>query len=95
MATRKTIFSIEIVNDEYNVYYTGRIGPEWDNLTPAERKDALRQDGRIMNVLIAEPVLLNWMSGIVKAVHAFRKREAKKAAKKDRLTDNNETESNQ
>ena len=78
MATKKTILSVEVFNRNYNIKYSGRIEPDWNNLSPAERKTILRHDGNIMEVLIACPAFFNRLAGFVHAVERYHRREAKK-----------------
>jgi hypothetical protein len=78
MATKKTILSVEVCNRNYNIKYSGRIEPDWNNLSPAERKTILRHDGNIMEVLIACPAFFNRLAGFVHAVERYHRREAKK-----------------
>ena len=78
MANAKTILSIEVYNGTYNVKYSGGFRPDWNNLTKTERKTVLRHDGNIMDVLIHCPELLERLSGFVRAVERFKRREAKK-----------------
>ena len=78
MATKKTILSVEVSNRNYNIKYSGRREPDWNNLTPSERKTILRHDGNIMEVLIACPAFFNRLAGFVHAVERYHRREAKK-----------------
>lgn len=81
MATKKTILLIEVDNKQYHASYSGKLEPDWSNLTPGERKEALRHDGRIMNALIECEPLFNRLREFVKCVEIYKRREAKKAAK--------------
>ena len=78
MASKKTILSVEVSNRNYHIKYSGRIEPDWNNLSPAERKTILRHDGNIMDVLIACPAFFNRLAGFVHAVERYHRREAKK-----------------
>ena len=63
MANSKTILSIEVYNKVYNVRYSGGVRPDWDHLSPKERKTVLRHDGRILDTLIACPPLFERLAG--------------------------------
>ena len=78
MATKKTILSIEVYNNEYYARYSGGIRPDWDHLSPADRKAALRHDGRIMETLIACEPLFERLAGFIHAVERYKRRQAKK-----------------
>ena len=82
MANSKTILSIEVYNKVYNVRYSGGVRPDWDHLSPKDRKTVLRHDGRILDTLIACPPLFERLAGFVETVKRYKRREAKKAAKK-------------
>ena len=78
MGAQKTIFLMEVTNKEYNIRFTGRFKPDWDHLSPRERKAVNRHYGRICDALIASPDAFEWLVGVVKTVERFKKREEKK-----------------
>ena len=81
MATRKTILSIEVTKDQYSIQYSGGFKPDWDHLTPKERRAVLRHDSRLCNALIACPEAFRRIAGLVHGVERFNKRRAKEALK--------------
>ena len=79
MATKKTILFIEVNDKEYNLKYSGGLRPDWDHLSPADRKAVLRHDGRIADALISMPEdIFERLAGIFRAVERCKRREAKK-----------------
>lgn len=81
MANTKTILSIEVANKKYNIRYSGGFRPDWDHLSPSDRKAVLRHDGRIFEALIACPEAFERLAGFVHAIERFKRREAKRTAK--------------
>jgi len=81
MAIKKTIFHLEVNSREYKVSYTGSFKfPE----TNIDRK----HDERIMSALMENDDLLNFLYRLVNPVVRYKRREARKAARKV-LTDQN------
>ena len=81
MAIKKTIFHLEVNSKEYEASYTGTFKfPE----TQIDRK----HDERIMSVLMENDDLLNFLYRLVNPVVRYKRREARKAARKV-LTDQN------
>jgi hypothetical protein len=78
MGAQKTIFLMEVTKKEYNIRFTGGFKPDWDHLSPRDRKAALRHYGRICDALIACPDVFEWLAGVVKTVERFKRREEKK-----------------
>lgn len=79
MANPKTILSIEVFNRKYTVKYSGGFRPDWNHLSETERKTVLRHDGNIMEALIHCPELFERLSGFVRSVERFKRRESKKS----------------
>ena len=81
MAIKKTIFHLEVNSKEYEASYTGTFKfPE----TKIDRK----HDERIMSALMENDDLLYFLYRLVNPVIRYKRREARKAARKV-LTDQN------
>lgn len=82
MATKKTILLIEVTNKNFHIKYSGGLGSDWDHFSEADRKTALRHDGRIADALISMPEdAYERIAGIFRCVERCKRREARKAAK--------------
>ena len=74
----KTILHIEVNDKEYNVKYTGLI-------SKPETKQQWKHNERLMRALMADDELLTFFYNIVNPVVRCKRREARKAAKAQRL----------
>ena len=83
----KTIFHLEVSDRIYDAKYTGSFKFSND-------KTARKHDERLMDVLIADDVLLNFLYGIVMPVVRFKRREAKRKAKEQASQTNHDEENN-
>ena len=81
MAIKKTIFHLEVNSKEYEASYTG-------TFKFPESKIDRKHDERIMSVLMENDDLLNFLYRLVNPVVRYKRREARKAARKV-LTDQN------
>ena len=87
MATVKTQLLIEVNSKEFNASYTGGLKPEWDHLSPAERKRVHKHDDRMIRALLAiyeqDREVYERIAGFFRAVDRFKRREAKKRSKQE------------
>lgn len=83
----KTIFHLEVSDRIYNAKYTG-------SFKFSDDKTSRKHDERLMEVLIADDVLLNFLYGIVMPVVRFKRREAKRKANEQANQNNHDDENN-
>ena len=84
MATRKTILSIEVTKDEYQIQYSGGLKPDWDHMDKSQRRAVLRHDSRLCSALLACPEAFQRIAGFVHTIERYQRREAKRARENER-----------
>ena len=77
MATRKTIFHMEVTNNTWSAKYTG-------NFELSDDKAVRKHDERLMDALIADDRILNFWYRIVMPVVRFKRRQARKQLKQQK-----------
>ena len=78
MAASKTVFTIEVTNKDYHIFYSGLFGFKWDERTERERKEVHKHDDRIIRALIECPEAFQRLADFVHCIERFKRREAKK-----------------
>ena len=71
----KTVFKMEVNENEYNVLYNG-------TLSCPETREQRKHNERLMRALLASDELLTFLYNIVDPVVRYKRREAKRQARK-------------
>jgi len=78
--TKKTFLLLEVSDREYHVQYNGSLGEP-------ETKEQKKHNERLMRALMASDELLRFVYGIVMPVVRYKRREARKGAKRLEIKD--------